>query len=269
MKCEDAEILLVDYLDNSLDERTKAEVENHLSTCERCLDTFNESQKIVRIMSESVPLKPDDSLRTNFYHMLHKEIRKEGDHHMIRHELRPGDRFQRKIFFAAAGFALLVAGTFLGMLFSTLRNDSLSTTKIEKLQAQVDEIRRNAMYTMLKEESSSYRLQGVSYAEELGQRDNKVIGVLLNILNHDKSTNVRLAAAFSLSKFTDNREVCDSLVASLPIQTEPILQITLINILVEIKEKSALRPIRQLVNDSRTIDEVRNVAEKGAKELAL
>ena len=130
-------------------------------------------------------------------------------------------------------------------------------------------MKRNAMYTMLKEESSSYRLQGVSYAEELGPRDDMIIGTLINILNTDKNTNVRLAAAFSLSKWTDKRIVCDSLVASLPRQTDPILQITLINILVEMREKSALRPIQNLVNDKRTINEVRTIAEKGAKELSL
>ncbi len=269
MKCEDVEILLVDYLDNSLEDKTRDEVDNHLSACERCLDTFNESQKIVRIISVSEPHKPDESLRGNFYHMLQKEIRKANDHGIEKQDHRHGGSFNRKIFPVAAGVALLVAGTFLGMLISTMRNEALSTAKIDMLQSQVDEIKRTAMYSMLKEESSSFRLQGVSYAEELGPRDDKVIGVLLNILNNDKSTNVRLAAAFSLSKFTDSRVVCDSLVASLPVQTEPILQITLINILVEIKEKSALRPIRQLVNDSRTIDEVRNAAEKGAKELSL
>ena len=76
MKCEEIEILLVDYLDNTLDEKAKAEVENHLATCEKCLDSFNESQKVLKLISDSAPSLPDETIRSNFYHMLHKEISK-------------------------------------------------------------------------------------------------------------------------------------------------------------------------------------------------
>ncbi|HEX2969152.1 MAG TPA: HEAT repeat domain-containing protein [Bacteroidales bacterium] len=267
MKCEDIEILLVDYIDNSLDEKTRKEVENHLSTCEKCLDSFNENRKILNIMAGSQPSKPDELLRANFYYMLQKEINGTKEGEKSKH-VRTAS-FNKSIFLAAAGIALLVAGTFVGMFISSSGKISDNNVKIETLQSQVDEMKRSAMFSMLKEESSSYRLQGVSYAEELGDKDDKVIEALFNLLNNDKNTNVRMAAAFSLSKFTDNRMVCDSLVASLPRQNEPILQITLINILVGIKEKSALRPIQRILDDSRTNTDVRSIAIKGAQQLTL
>lgn len=267
MRCEEIERVLIDYLDNTLDEKTRDEVDRHILTCEKCLDSFNESQKVIRMMSESPESMPEETLRANFYHMLDREIKKSEENHPA-HPFRQESRLSRRIFLAAASVALLLAGTFLGMMISGMRNNT-GIDKIEMLQAEVDEMKKNAMFAMLREESSSYRLQGVSYAEELVYKDDKIIETLFNILNTDKNTNVRMAAAFSLSKFTSDRMVCDSLVASLPRQSEPILQITLINILVEIKEKSALRPIRQIINNPKTIQQVRNVAEEGAKELAL
>lgn len=268
MKCEEIEYLMIDYLDNSLEENIKSEVENHISSCERCLDSFNESKKILDMIPGAVMHNPDASLRANFYHMLGREARKNeiASRHI---HVKTASPRMRKILMAAAGVALLITGTLLGMILNSGINNSANLERIDQMQAQLDDMKKNAMFSMLKDESTSYRLQGVSYAEDLGRKDEAVVHALLNILNTDKNTNVRMAAAFSLSKYTDNRMVCDSLVSSLPKQSEPILQITLINILVGIKEKSAERPIRQLIENDNTISEVKRVAEKGVSELSL
>jgi hypothetical protein len=76
-----------------------------------------------------------------------------------------------------------------------------------------------------------------------------------------------MAAAYALTKFTGIQSVRDSLVKSLSIQTDPIVQVTLINILVELKEKSALKPIEQIISSDKTIKEVKKVAENGVKLL--
>ena len=76
-----------------------------------------------------------------------------------------------------------------------------------------------------------------------------------------------MAAAYALSKFADRRAVSDSLVKSLSLQNDPILQVTLINILVERKEKSALRPIQEIIANKKTLKEVRAVAENSLRVL--
>jgi HEAT repeat protein len=120
---------------------------------------------------------------------------------------------------------------------------------------------------MLKDESSSNRIQAVSYVDELDKADENVIQVLIKTLNYDKNVNVRMAAAYALSKFSDQRAVCDSLVRSLSLQSDPILQVTLINILAERKEKSALRPIQEIIANKSTLKEVRDVAENSLRVL--
>jgi hypothetical protein len=76
-----------------------------------------------------------------------------------------------------------------------------------------------------------------------------------------------MAAAYALAKYADQQSVCDSLVRSLSQQSDPILQVTLINILVERREKSAVNPIQQIITDENTLEEVKNVAENGVKLL--
>jgi hypothetical protein len=76
-----------------------------------------------------------------------------------------------------------------------------------------------------------------------------------------------MAAAYALSKFADQRLVVDSLVKSLSLQRDPILQVTLINILAEKKEKSALKPIQEIISNKKTLKEVRAVAENSLRVL--
>ena len=97
--------------------------------------------------------------------------------------------------------------------------------------------------------------------------DQKVIGALVNTLNHDKNVNVRLASLYSLARFADNPAVRDSLVSSLPGQTEPLIQVVLINILAEKKEHRAIAPIRDILSKEKDLKEVREAAEKGLKKI--
>ena len=120
---------------------------------------------------------------------------------------------------------------------------------------------------MLKEESSSDRIQAVRYVEDLDKPDQNVIEVLVKTLNNDKNINVRMAAAYALSKFADQRTVCDSLVKSLSFQNDPLLQVTLINILAEKREKSAFKPIQEIIANKSTLKEVRTVAENSLRVL--
>jgi hypothetical protein len=260
MKCEEVETKMMDYLDNNLDQETCLEIEKHLETCESCLDEFKEGQQVLNMISKDEMVKPDDSLRINFYHMLHKEIKKEGEDRSILS--KPSiPWYELGKYRVAASIALLICGTFIGLIIHTGFNNSSASNELKQLHSEVADLKKTAMFTMLKDESSSDRIQAVSYAGDLVNADENVIDVLVKTLNNDKNVNVRMAAAYALSKFANQRSVVDSLVNSLTQQTDPILQVTLINILAERKEKSALRPIQEIIANKSTLKEVRDVAE--------
>jgi hypothetical protein len=267
MKCEEVDIRIVDFLDKNLGESEMREIEAHLETCERCFDEVRNFQHLLKVISEEEVVKPDDSLRINFYHMLHKEIESVKPAGILPGRRTAKARINLNRYSIAAGIALLICGTFLGGftrsgIFGLRRNDEL-----RQLQSEVTLLKQTVMFSMLNEESSSNRLQAVNYVTELKNPDNAVIEVLVKTLNYDKNVNVRMAAAYALAKFTDQRAVCDSLVSSLSNQTDPILQVTLIDILVDIKESSALQPIQRIMYDKNTLDAVKTVAENGVRSL--
>ncbi len=264
MNCNDFELWMMDYLDNTLDEQRRNEIEKHLASCSSCLDELRECQKLMQLSAGAGMQQPSESLGKNFSRMLSREIRLADTVTM------PSEKWYRHgAFQAAAGVALLICGTFIGMLIGPKIAGGDNTLRLDQLQAQVTEMRKENMLRMLGDESTSNRLIALSYTDDIASPDNTIIGALVSTLNNDSNVNVRLAAAYSLSKFTGDRMVCDSLVASLPRQNEPIIQVTLINILTEIREKSALKPIKQIMDNTNTIKEVRDVAERSSEKLIL
>ena len=266
MKCEEVEKLMIDYLELNLEDDKRREIEKHIETCERCIDELKDTQAVLNLISKDEMEKPDDSLRINFYHMLHSEIKKNEKNTSVL-KLPVNHWYNIGAFRIAAAVAFLICGTFIGLFIHAGFNNSYASNELKQLNSEVANLKKTAMFTMLKEESSSDRIQAVGYASDLGNGDEKVIEVLVKTLNNDKNVNVRMAAAYALSKFAYQRTVVDSLVKSLSQQTDPILQVTLINILAERKEKSALRPIQEIIANKSTLKEVRNVAENSLRVL--
>jgi hypothetical protein len=167
----------------------------------------------------------------------------------------------------AAAIALLLAGTFIGLTLHFVLNRQHEGEQVASLKTEMQSMKELMMLNMLKQESPSQRIQAVNYTDDIQAPDVKVLDALTETLNHDRNINVRMAAAYSLAKYADRKSVRDSLVASLSQQTEPIIQIVLMNILVEKKESSAIKPIQKIMSDEKAMKEVKEVAQKGLKVL--
>ena len=267
MKCEDAERLMIDYLDENLDDENRMAMEAHLSSCEKCLDDVMELKDLFSGMRSRGNAEPGESLRINFYHMLHGEIRKNKLTGDDEGKTLGKGLLGRRWYGIAAGVAILITGTFMGIMIESGINRASAGREVSQLRTEISSLREATMMTMLKQQSSSDRIQALGYVNELENPDQDVIGVLVKTLNTDRNLNVRMAAAYTLAKYSDQRPVCDSLVKSLAIQTEPIIQITLINILAERKVKSAFIPIQRIIENKGTLKEVRTAAQNSLHQL--
>ena len=267
MKCEEIESMMVDYLDNTLDQTQKNEIEKHLETCERCLEELKDFREILDKVGSEKMEQPDETLRINFYHMLHGEMNR-----LAMEKTRPVTktfslgRFSRFLRIAA-GLALFVTGSLSGIIFNSVRTGSGNKAELAELRTGMDNMREMVMLSMLKEESASQRIQAVSFSDGLREPDDRVLEALATTLNHDRNVNVRIAAAYSLSRFASRQSIRDTLVASLGKQTEPIIQVILMNILVDMKEPKAVQPMQRIMTDDKTLKEVRYIAEKGISVL--
>ena len=264
MKCNDVELLLIDYLDNSLDAATRERVESHLHTCEACSKEVKQLQLIEDNIKTVEMQQPSAALRAGFLAALGNE---EAEMEKQPVKQLPGKKVISLtvgglVWRAAAAIIILFTGILIG---NKMKFDGTQVAVNKPDEKQIE--KRKILANMLDDESPSQRIEAVNYAEGIAANDQKVINVLLNTLNTDKNTNVRVAAVYALEKFSGDKAVLDSLCMSLPKQTEPIVQILLIDILSAKKAIKAKQPIQDIIQNSKTIKPVKDAAVKGLKQL--
>ena len=144
---------------------------------------------------------------------------------------------------------------------------TLFRSDITALQQDVRYMKQLLVTAMLEEQSANDRIKAVSFTEDISQPDVAIIEVLVKSLNTDKSPNVRIAAASALEKWQNNELVRAELVRSMDHQEDPIVQITLINMLINMNEKSAIKPFRKIAEDEEIEQLVRDQARIGIEVL--
>lgn len=269
MKCEEIQSLLIEYIDGNLSNDLTSEIKDHLKNCPACRKEQEELNQVFSTLQKYRMESPDDSLRQNFNDVLREEI----DHLKVNETIRETPmkriisiKWASPFLRIAAAIILLVSGVWMGIFIqsSSQRNES---DLLSELKNEVKNMKELLMFTMLNGESASQRIKAINYSSEIPYPNKKVIDALISTLNEDKNVNVRLAAAYSLERFWNIQQVRDSLIVSLDRQTEPILQIVLINILTEKKEVRAVHPIREIISRENTIREVKDIAEKSIRVL--
>ena len=166
----------------------------------------------------------------------------------------------------AASLSLLLIGFLSGLLISAGKPVE-NKIEIADLQKDMQEMKNLLMINQLQLNSASDRIKAVNQVYGLTEVDQEIVIHLINTLNSDNNTNVRLAAAQTLFKFKKDKFIRQSLVSSLKMQKDPALQITLIDMLVEMEEKEALTEIQKLIQDDQTLDVVKKKARNGISKL--
>ena len=92
-------------------------------------------------------------------------------------------------------------------------------------------------------------------------------GALVTAVNHDTNVNVRLAAVDALRRFAASPETRRAVVEALPSQTTPLVQVALIDLLVDFKERSAEGVLKTLAANRDANDGVRQQAEWALEKL--
>jgi hypothetical protein len=275
MNCKEVQALMVDYLDQALPAATASALAEHLAGCAECRHEADQLQELLATMKNNQQHQPSPTLRENFNSMLQSELNMESMSSLLQSPVRD-EKPRGKIvsFFssamgrAAAAVILVAGGIAIGMAVKTGPAPD-TQGQITMLQAEVQnmkkEMKEQSLLNGIDDQSASERIKAVSYAEQMASPDQKVIDALFNSLNSDKNVNVRLAALYSLARFADRHVVRDSLVSSLSIQNEPIIQVVLINLLAEKRERKAIGPIREIMTNKKTLKEVKDAAQKSLK----
>lgn len=100
---------------------------------------------------------------------------------------------------------------------------------VHALREEVRSLSHLVALSLLRNESASDRLQGVSYSRQSSATDPRVLAALLEAANRDANDNVRLAAIDALKPLLGRREVRDRLLQGFDGQRSPLVQIALVD----------------------------------------
>lgn len=144
-------------------------------------------------------------------------------------------------------------------------NDLHTPQKVSDLSAQQlvkeNEQQKQMLFASLGNmESPSTRIAAAMKAYRMQEADKDIVDALVSTMNEDPSTNVRLAALEALSRFHRETYVKKKLIASLKKQKDPMVQIELIHVLTEMKQKSILDDLQKMVQDVNTNEAVKERA---------
>ena len=241
MKYADDDILK--YLEGDLDQNEAKSLEAWAQQDPDGRKRLEEFRKLVADMENSMQVEPPERLDWEFQSALADEI---GGPH----------RSNAPWLMWAAAIGLLLVGFMAGVGLKSDPGEDLTA-----LQGQVADLQEVVMMSVLQDHTASERIQVVNNIEDFPtELSEDLMTVLINTLSTDDSPNVRYAAVQALTRYIHLDRVRMELVRALEQQTDPLIQIAMISLLVEAEEKSAIAPMKRLLESDGTSEEVRRQA---------
>lgn len=271
MECDRAQSMFMNGWADALNPEEKGELEAHLAGCDSCRLEWAELSRLWTSLASIPAEEPSPAMRERFAAMLEGYRHARGELHSkpslstrVREWMFPKSRLRPALQFSL-GVVLLVGGFASGYALRSERDD---LGEVADLRSEVLEMRKMVTVSLLKQQSASERLKGVSWSSQVTSPDPEFLSTLIYTLNYDSSVDVRLAAVDALARFAGNATVRQNLVKSLSRQDSPLVQITLIDLLVQLHERKSIEVLKQLADDAGQNIEVRDRAQWGLKRLS-
>jgi hypothetical protein len=297
MNCDEAIELLTDSLAAPLPGPTAAALAAHLAACEGCRAEAAETRRIWEELERLPEESPGEEMRQRFVAGLEPYLDAARRRSRFGSGGEPGRAFERwgsgleswldrwlpRRPLAQAGLAAatLAAGVLIGsgalsQGFGLLRGTRGATaanragegrpSEIGELRQEVRSLSQLVTLSLLKQDSASERLRGVSFGRhaemadladlaEIGEPgDDRVLQALLDTLSHDPDVNVRLAAVDALAPALGRPPVRDRMLTEVVTQRSPMVQIALIDLLMGRDRAGSQRRLQELAA-SPSLDE--------------
>ncbi len=274
MNCQRIQESFLDYQDGILDPAEAAAVRDHLKTCLTCQREWAGFQEIALKLDRLPPEEPGPRLRTQFYAMLETHRRSADSRSpfvLMRSRLdrlfaallpaRPALQF-------ALACLLLAGGLYVGARYlhraGTAPADPATARELAELRQQVNSMGSLVVDSLLQQRSTADRVKAVLATLDQKQADQHVVSEQLGALAFDPSVNVRLSALQALYPHSDQAAVRAAVVASLPRDPSPLVQVSMIDFLASTRDPVALGAL-----ESVSRSDTYNVAVRDAARHAL
>ena len=266
MEKEKLQSLLIDYIDEKLNEADRSLVEQELASNEEAYAMYEQFREVIQLMEKSSSLEPGTSLKRSFDKALKAEL---DGIARLKASLPTGQgkvvSFQTYAYRIAAGVVFVMLGVSIGY---QVNKSYRQEQELARLQSEMNATKQMMMAMLDNQQSASQRMVGTTVAYKMIKMDDEIVTALAKSMNEDPNTNVRLAAMEALSKFYKESGVHKVLVQSLSTQKDPVVQIALIQLLVQMKERGVVKELEKIADDPVTLKAVKDEAYNGILKLS-
>jgi hypothetical protein len=235
------------FLSGELDTNTGKQLKKELRDQGYSDKELKELKQLYQELGKIPVPEPSQTMTQQFYQMLNTYKR-----HLTQRE-SPWERLvswfhnPRHVKFALGlvySFVLLFVG-WSGRVW--LQSNGTGQEQLHFMSVELQEMKKIMTYSLLNQASPSERIKAIHYLRTQTHMDGITVGALLRILNDDPNTNVRLIALDALLNYSNQTEVREGLVYSINRQDSPLLQLALTEAVIDLREKQAAGPLRQLL----------------------
>jgi hypothetical protein len=271
MNCQIAREIFPALLDHRTAATEHREARAHLASCPDCQREFAELSQTLAALDSLPSPEPSPRLRANFHAMLAEEK-------ISTTSRRPAARRERSISMwrwilsPALGCALLLAGFLAGMRYapaSAPAGDDATRRELAQIKSQMAKMTQLVGYQLLQQQQgpTNERLQEVLAAAKADNPSDRTLDDLLKALAFDPSANVRLRALEALYAHADRDFVRSGVLASLPREQNPLVQLELIEFVATAHERDA-QPVLQRMSQNDALNQtVRDAARRALAQL--
>ncbi len=254
MNCDEVKINLPEYIDGKLDEATRELVEMHIESCPECKVQLREMKSFLAFMSSVPNPEIPEGMKNEFESML------AGLDTQEKKKVRLLPAWAK----IAASVVLALGTYWMGYKTGTHKSEMVQNELTSEISVQKQQV----LLASLRDYTGPQKIEAVYNIGNTTKVNDELVDALVNTMNSDKNTNVRLAAISALSGMMEkNKRIKTELIKSLTIQENPLLQISLIQVLTEKGVKEAMPQIESITNNKKTDENVKAYARDMMKTI--
>jgi len=260
MNCQTCRERMPEFADKRLDKALASDMGAHIASCPGCSAEFESIRATLGVLDALEPAPPSHRMRARLMgdiesEKLGQQAAQSWDP-VSRGAARRGPRGWWVYALQAAAALALVAGGFM------MGERSASQRQLADLRARVDTMGQLVEQSVLQKQATGVRLETVLTAATTRKPDDRLIDGLINSMAFDTSVNVRLNALNALYAHSDQEVVRAGVIACLRRETNPLVQVSMIDFLVGSRAREAAPELRKLAADEHADADVRESARR-------
>ena len=256
MKKEDLKYYIPEYLAGMLEKNIVENIESKILQDPTFRNEFEELSKMHNLLNKVSDTKPEHETKEQFELMLneyentHKKTQKPLLT-IIRNKIRNWE-----IQHVAAVFISFIVGISMNISQTGIKENN-DEEQIEALSNEIENMKETMILTLMERNSASERIKGIHLLKDFEEVDHSIVESLIETLNNDPSVNVRLSTLEVLYRLSDKPYVRKALVSALKNQDKPLVQVTLIDILIALQETDSIEELKKLLESPEVEDDVK------------